>query len=119
MRHSQTLAHFSCADPEGATGGPDPPPPGNHKKQGFLAILVRRPWKITNIPSQQSMLGHHRHANETRFKLRFAGGPMMARFKWYLIPLSPHQLKKKQQKNVVTVRPPLTKLSGSTHVYVF
>ena len=29
-------------------------------------------------------------ASETPFKWRFADGPMMARFKWYLDPLSPH-----------------------------
>ena len=25
------LAHLACADPEGGTGGPDPPPPWNLK----------------------------------------------------------------------------------------
>ena len=50
---------------------------------------------------------HHRHASETPFKWRFAGGPMMARLKWYLDPAYPHQnLKKKknEKKNVVIVR---------------
>ena len=37
------------------------------------------------------MLGHHRHASETPFKWRFAGGSLMARLSWYLDPLSPHQ----------------------------
>ena len=37
---------------------------------------------------------------------------MMAQLKLYLDPLSPHQLKKKKIK----FGPPLTKLSGSTHV---
>ena len=46
----------------------------------FLAILVQIPWKITKLPSQQSMLGHHRPASETPFKWRFTGGPMMAPF---------------------------------------
>ena len=40
------------------------------------------------------MLGHHRPANEMPFKWRFAGGPIMAHLKWYLDPLSSHQLKK-------------------------
>ena len=40
------------------------------------------------------------------FKWRFAGGPMMARFKCYLDPLSPYQ------KNA---GPPLAKLCGSAH----
>ena len=45
----------------------------------------------------------------------------MARLKWYLDPLSPHHLKKEDknsnnnEKNVVKVGPPLTKLSGSMH----
>ena len=38
------------------------------------------------------MLGYHRPASETKW--RFAGGPIMARFLWYLDPLSPHQGKK-------------------------
>ena len=44
------------------------------------------------------MLSQHRHASETTFKWRFAGGPMMARLEWYLDPSSPHQLKKKKKK---------------------
>ena len=35
------------------------------------------------------MLGHHRHASETLFKWQMTGGQTMARFKWYLDPLSP------------------------------
>ena len=57
------------------------------KLYGFLAILVWIPWKITKLPSQHSMLGHHRHASETPFKWRFAGRPMMVQFLWYLDPL--------------------------------
>ena len=38
---------------------------------------------------------------------------MMARFLWYLDPLSSH--KKEKEKNVVKVGPPLAKLSGSGH----
>ena len=61
------------------------------------------------------MLGHHRHASETSIKWRFAGGPMLARLKWYLDPPSPHQLKKQQQqkkeKNPSKLDHPLTKLS--------
>ena len=67
------------------------------------------------------MLGHHRPASETPLKWRFASGPMMARFNWYLDPLSPHQIKKKErkeEKNVVRIEPPVTRteLSGSAHV---
>ena len=35
--------------------------------------------KYTQLPSQHSMLGHHRPASETPFKWRFAGLPLMAR----------------------------------------
>ena len=38
---------------------------------------------------------------------------MMASLKWYLDPLSPHQLNRK--KNAVKVGPPLKTLSGSAH----
>ena len=40
------------------------------------------------------MLGHYRPASETPLKWRFGGVPMMACFKWYLDPLSPHQLQR-------------------------
>ena len=40
----------------------------------------------------------------------------MARLKWYLDPISPHQiLKKTTKKNIVSVGPPQTKFSGSAH----
>ena len=57
------------------------------------------------------MLGHHLPASEMPFQWRFAGEPMMAQLKRYLVPLSPHQLK----KNVIKFGPPLTKPSGSAH----
>ena len=72
----------TCADPEEGTGGPDPPPPPEKLQNiGSLRITGPDPLKITNLPSQHSMLGHHRHASETPFKWRFAGRPMMTRFK--------------------------------------
>ena len=52
------------------TGGPTPPPPSRKitNLQGSLAILVRIPWKISKLPGQYSMLGHHdRPASETPF----------------------------------------------------
>ena len=71
-----------CADPERGAGGPEPPSPAlkNHKNIGFLSSTGPDTLKITNLPSQHSMLGHHRPASETPFKLRFAGRPLMARF---------------------------------------
>ena len=62
----------------GGAGGPDPPPMKNHKNIWFLINCGPDPLKITKLPSQHSMLGHHQHASETPFR-RFAGGPMMAR----------------------------------------
>ena len=50
----------------------------NHKNIGFLSNTGRDPLKITKLPSQHSMLGHHRHASETPFKWCFARRLMMA-----------------------------------------
>ena len=55
------------------------PPLKNHKNIGFLSNTGLDLLNITKLPIQHSMLGHHRHASETTFKWRFAGGPMMAR----------------------------------------
>ena len=52
----------------------------NHKNIGFLSNTGPGPLKITKLPGQHSMLGHHRHASDTPFKWRFPGGPMMVRF---------------------------------------
>ena len=93
----------------GGTGGPDPPLK-NHKYIGFLSNTGPDPLKISWLPSQHSMFGHHLHASETTFKWRFVGEPTMAPLKWYSDPLSLHQLKK-----IVKVAPPLTKFSGSAH----
>ena len=40
---------------------------GSRGGQGvsFIAILVQIPWKITKLPSQNSVLGHHQHASKT------------------------------------------------------
>ena len=46
-----------CLDPEGNRGSR--PPPEKSQKFRVLAILVRIPWKITKLQSQNSMLGHH------------------------------------------------------------
>ena len=55
----------SCGDPEGTQGVPDPPPPPEKSKNiGFLSKAGPVPLKITKLPNQHSMLGHHRHASE-------------------------------------------------------
>ena len=46
-------------------GGLDPPPLKNHKNIGFSSNIGLDPLKITKLPSQHTMLGHHRHASET------------------------------------------------------
>ena len=40
----------------------------NHTNIGFPSNTGTDPLKITKLPSQHSMLGHHRHASETPFK---------------------------------------------------
>ena len=63
------------------------PPPGKSQKIGFLSNTDPDPKKITELPSQHSVFGHHR---------RFAGGPMIVIevFGSFL----PHQTKTKRQK---------------------
>ena len=96
------------------SGPPPPPPPPrpkNHKNIGFLSNTGLDPLKITKLPSQNSMLGHHRHASEKPFQWRIIG-PLIVVFRSSL----PHQLKKqKRKKETVKVDHPLTKLSGSAH----
>ena len=109
-----------------------------HKIKGFVAILVRTPppkKKNKNKKKQNKKNNNNKKQNNNNnkkttqsyqasiqywaiigtpanaFKWRFAGGQVTTRLKWYLNPLSPHQLKGK--KNVVKVEPPLTELSGT------
>ena len=100
----------ACADPEGGYGVRTPSLK-NDKNIGFLSNIGPDPLKNHKATKPAFNLDHHRHASETPFKWRFAGGPMMARLLWYIDPISPDQLK----KNVVKVGPPLTTLSGSAH----
>ena len=72
------------------TGARTPPPLKNHKNIGFLSNTGPDPLK------------NHKATTPT-FKLRFAGGPMMTRFQWYLDPL----IKKSWT--------PSKKISGSAH----
>ena len=60
--------------------------------------MVRIPLQITMLPSQHSLLSHRPHANETPFKWRFAGGPMMARLKWIFGASLPLSTENKQTK---------------------
>ena len=53
--------------------------PEKSQNIGFLSNTGLDPQKITKLPSQHSMLGHHQHASKTPFKLCFASRPMVAR----------------------------------------
>ena len=55
------------------------PPLKNHKNIGSLSNTGPDSLKLTKLPRPDSMLGHHRHASETLFKLRFACKPITAR----------------------------------------
>ena len=44
----------------------------NHKNIGFLSKASPVPLKITKLPCQHSMLGHHRHASE-RHLMKLSG----------------------------------------------
>ena len=83
----------ACADPEG--GQVVRIPLKNHKNIGFLSNTGPNPQKNHIVPSQHSMLGHHRPASEMA-----DDGPLLVVF-WILSPLI---------KNVVKVGPP----SGKT-----
>ena len=64
-----------------------PPPLKNHKDIEFLSDTG--PISLNNHKaSKNSMLGHYRHASETPFKRRYAGGQMMTRLYWHLDPPS-------------------------------
>ena len=52
----------TCADPEGGQGGRTPP--GKLQKYGFLSNTGPDPLKITKLPIQHSLLGHHRPASQ-------------------------------------------------------
>ena len=57
--------NIHCADPEWGTKGPNPPTPEKSKNIEYLSRTDQDPLKITKLPSQHSMLGHHPHARET------------------------------------------------------
>ena len=75
-RHHFLVRLLLRADPEGETGGPDPPPPPWKitQLQGYLAMLGRIPWKIAKLLISQypMLLAHYWPARERAFN-RFAG----------------------------------------------
>ena len=65
------------ADPEGGGDRGSRSPLKNHKHLGFLSNTGLDPLKITKLPSQNSMLGHHLHASE-----RHLNGVLLAGRGW-------------------------------------
>ena len=63
----------------GDRGSGSPPPPlKNYKNIGFLSHTGQDSLKMTKLPSQHSMSGHHQNASKTPFKWHFADRLMMA-----------------------------------------
>ena len=75
---------WPCADPEGGGDRGPGPPLENYKNIGFLSIIDRNPLKITKLPIQHSMLGHHRHASETPFPWQAVADPLLVVFGSFL-----------------------------------
>ena len=90
----------------GGAWGSDPPSLKNHKINGFLSNTGPDPLKNHKLPSQLSMLDHHRPASEMAFPWRTDDGLLLVLFE-PPFTISPHQQKK---KNVVRVGPPLATL---------
>ena len=96
---------ITCADP-----GPDPHSEKSQKYRVFWQYRSGSPEK-SQLLSQHSMLGIHRHASETplmAFRWRADDGPLKV---GHGSSLPPSTLK----TNVVKVGSPLTNLSGSAH----
>ena len=53
----------------GGQGSGHPPPPEKLQKYRIPSNIDLDSLKITKLPSQHSMLGHHRHASETPFNI--------------------------------------------------
>ena len=75
--HASLHVQIQRGDRGSASPPPPPPPPGKLQKNiGFLSNTGPNPLKITKLPIQHSMLGHHRPASETPFKWCFTGRPV-------------------------------------------
>ena len=83
---SMSLIYIMCGSRGGT--GVRTPPLKNLKNTGFLSNTGADPLKnqkatkpaFKKLRSQHSILGHHRHASKTPFKLRIVSGPVMALF---------------------------------------
>ena len=65
LNTADIISKCTLCGSRGGTGGLDPP--GIHKNIGFLSNTGPDPLKITTLPSQHSMLGHHRHTSKMPF----------------------------------------------------
>ena len=114
--HCKSTRIFSftkpCANPEGGYRGSVPPPQlKTHKAIGFLSNTGPDPWKIIKLPSQHSILGHHRPPAKRHFNGVSLAGRWWPAFigYWILSPLINNKKKK------LSEGAQLTKLSWSAH----
>ena len=63
----------------GGGGRGSGPPVKNHINIGFPSSIDPDPLKITKLPSQQSMVGHYRHADD---------GPLLVAYRFSLHPIN-------------------------------
>ena len=80
------------ADPEGGQVVQTPPTPKNYKNIGFLTCNKTDPDPLKNHKAAKPAFNNGPSMVTLTWycivaKWRFAGGPMMARNKWYLDPL--------------------------------
>ena len=95
------LAHnyVSCADPEGGTGGPDPPPPPlkNHKNIGFLGNSSPDSLKNYKATEPAFNVVPSSEASEMPFKRGFAGNDDDRLIVLFGSTNTPHHLKRKKK----------------------
>ena len=85
-------SHVRITRPGGR--GQDPTPLKNHKNICFLSNTGLDPLKITKLPSQHSMLGHHRHASKSYTGI------------WIIPPLIIIKTNEKQKQKTSELDPP-------------
>ena len=91
----------------GIVGGPDTPPLKNHKNIGFLGNTGPDPLKNHKATKPAFNVGNYRPTREMAFSWQADNCQLLVVF-----GASP------PSKNLIRVGPPLTKLSGSTHVII-
>ena len=102
----------------GGKGGPDPPLK-NNKNIGFSSNIGRDLLKIRSYQTSiqcWGIIGTPAKHHLMEFRWRANDDPLIVVLGSSLP--SSKKKKKKKKKNVVKVGPPLTKLSGSAHVFI-